>query len=210
MRIKNIMLLLILLIFPMSLSIGNVSANESLEVEDIILEALNDDSELKVGFEEEVEKELEKLSNEELKLLVGNLNKKGKLSSEETTVLRFAEKSLESSADHSPVKSVIEENLSGDEVIRSELNSMDNNNRKKLYNNLKEKEDLSNEEKIILGILEKRYSLSLSPSTYALIAILFVVSLFLAKTLSHVRTWKLSQLIQKLGKLVGDNGFYWE
>lgn len=188
MRIKNIMLLLILLIFPMSLSIGNVSANESLEVEDIILEALNDDSELKVGFEEEVEKELEKLSNEELKLLVGNLNKKGKLSSEETTVLRFAEKSLESSADHSPVKSVIEENLSGDEVIRSELNSMDNNNRKKLYNNLKEKEDLSNEEKIILGILEKRYSLSLSPSTYALIAILFVVSLFLAKTLSHVRT----------------------
>lgn len=183
MRIKNIMLLLILLVFPMYLSIGNVSANESLEVDDIILEALNGDEELKVVFEEEVEKGLEKLSNEELKLLVDNLSKKENLSSEETTVLRFAEKSLESSADHSSVKSIIKENLSEDEVIKSELNSMDNDSRKKLYNNLKEKEDLSNEEKIILGILEKRYSFSLSPLT-VLIVILCVISLILARVLA--------------------------
>ena len=178
MKIKNIMLLLILLIFPMSLSIGNVSANETSEVEDIILEALNGDEELKVGFEEEVEKGLEKLSNEELKLLVDNLNKKENLSSEETTVLRFAEKSLESSADHSPVKSVIKENLSEDEVIKSELDSMDNNSRKKLYNNLKEKEDLSNEEKIILETLEKRYSLPSSKSALMMTAmvLIFIVS----------------------------------
>lgn len=178
MKIKNIMLLLILLISSMFLSIGNVSASESSEVEDIILEALNGDEELNIRLKEEVEKELEKLSNEELKLLVDNLSKKGNLSSEETTVLRFAEKALESSADHSPVKSVIKENLSEDEVIKSELDSMDNNSRKKLYNNLKEKEDLSNEEKIILETLEKRYSLPSSKSALMMTAmvLIFIVS----------------------------------
>lgn len=186
MKIKNIMLLLILLTFPMSLSIDNVSANESLEVEDIILEALNGDSELKVGLKEEVEKELEKLSDEELKLLVDNLSNKENLSSKETTVLRFAEKSLESSADHSPVKSIIKENLSEDEIIRSELKSMDNDSRKKLYNNLKEKEDLSNEEKIILGILEKRYSLPSSENALMMSAmvLVFILSTIALKELA--------------------------
>ena len=183
MRIKNTLLLLTLLGLSMFSFAGNVLANETSEVEDIILEALNGDEELKVGFEEEVEKGLEKLSNEELKLLVDNLSKKENLSSEETTVLRFAEKSLESSAYHSSVKSIIKENLSEDEVIKSELNSMDNDSRKKLYNNLKEKEDLSNEEKIILGMLEKRYSFSLSPLT-VLIVILCVISLILARVLA--------------------------
>ena len=160
MRIKNIMLLLILLIFPMSLSIDNVSANESLEVEDIILEALNGDSE--VGLKEEVEKELEKLSLDELKLLVDNLSKKENLSSKETTVLRSAEKELENfadlGADHSSLMSVINENLSEDELIKNELDSMDYNSREKLYNKLKEKEDLSNEEKTILEKLEEGYT----------------------------------------------------
>ena len=185
MRIKNTLLLLTLLGLSMFSFAGNVLANETSEVEDIILEALNGDGdeELKVGFEEEVEKGLEKLSNEELKLLVDNLSKKENLSSEETTVLRFAEKSLESSAYHSSVKSIIKENLSEDEVIKSELNSMDNDSRKKLYNNLKEKEDLSNEEKIILGMLEKRYSFSLSPLT-VLIVILCAISLILARVLA--------------------------
>ena len=183
MRIKNTLLLLTLLGLSMFSFAGNVLANETSEVEDIILEALNGDEELKVGFEEEVEKGLEKLSNEELKLLVDNLSKKENLSSEETTVLRFAEKSLESSAYHSSVKSIIKENLSEDEVIKSELNSMDNDSRKKLYNNLKEKEDLSNEEKIILGMLEKRYSFSLSPLT-VLIVILCAISLILARVLA--------------------------
>ena len=181
MKIKNIMLLLILLVFPIYLSIGNVSANETSEVEDIILEALNDDSELKVGFEEEVEKGLEKLSNEELKLLVDNLSNKENLSSEETTVLRFAEKSLESSADHSPVKSVIKENLSEDEAIKAELYSMNNDSRKKLYNNLKAKEDLSNEEKIILEILKERYSL---PSSKYALTISGLVLIFMVSTIA--------------------------
>lgn len=181
MRIKNIMLLLILLTFPMFLSIGNVSANESLEVEDIILEALNGDEELKVEVKKEVEKELEKLSNEELKLLVDNLSKKENLSSEEATVLRFAEKSLESSADHSPVKSVIEENLSEYEVIKNELDSMGNGSRKKLYNKLKAKEDLSNEEKIILEILKERYSL---PSSKYALTISGMVLIFMVSTIA--------------------------
>lgn len=160
MRVKNIMLLLILLIFPMFLSIGNVSANESLEVEDIILEALNGDSE--VGLKEEVEKELVKLTNEELKLLVDKLSKKENLSSKETTVLRSAEKELENfadlGADHSSLMSVINENLSEDEFIESVLYSMNYNSREKIYNKLKEKEDLSDEEKTILEILEEGYT----------------------------------------------------
>ena len=162
MRIKNIMLLLILLISSMFLSIDNVSANESLEVEDVILEALNGDEELKVGFEEEVEKGLEKLSNEELKLLVDNLSKKEELSSKETAVLRSAEKALENladlDADHSSLMSVINENLSEDEFIESVLYSMNYNSREKIYNKLKEKEDLSDEEKTILEILEEGYT----------------------------------------------------
>lgn len=173
MKIKNTLLLLTLLVLSMFSFTGNVLANEPSEVEDIILEALNGDEELKVRFEKKVEEELEKLSNEELNLLVDNLSKKENLSSEETTVLRFAEKSLESSADHSSVKSVIKENLSEDEVIRNELLSMDNNSLKKLYNNLKEKEDLSNEEKIILEILEKRYYLP--PLRYALMMFAMVI-----------------------------------
>lgn len=198
MRIKNTLLLLTLLALSVFSFTGNVLANETSEVEDIILEALNGDEELKVEVEEKVKKELYNLSSEELETLIDNLNDNEELSTEEVVILKLAEESLENNnvekanIDSSSINSIIKENLSDDEIVQNELESMTDDAREKLYNNLKEKDSLSDEEEITLEILEKEYAVDTWINPTIILAFVVVIVTLIS---SVAETYKVPLLL---------------